>query len=343
MRRLTPISLSLALCTLFAAAPAGAQGGATAPAAEPRPALSPLPSALEEAGPGADQSAVFGISGELRAVVVPTGAALDPQLMAAVGAGAGSEGPDWVPLHGSVRRGLPGVPVGGAVVTPDGPGIWRLQAPGAYVAADGAVSFVTPVPFSEKRGEHLNGYHIGTYPTERSGRTDAYAAPGGFIEVTPANQDMHVSRHLRLRQFLTKDQHDVWPKYVALNMRLVDKLELVLLELNLMGVRALDLHVMSGFRTPQYNGPGGDGRATLSRHMYGDAADVWVDGDGDGYIDDLNGDGRHDIRDAALLLRAVERVEQKYPELTGGAGLYESSEPRGPYVHVDVRGSRARW
>jgi hypothetical protein len=77
--------------------------------------------------------------------------------------------------------------------------------------------------------------------------------------------------------------------------------------------------------------------------MYGDAADIWIDGDRDGYIDDLNGDGIHDIRDAAILLRAVERVEQRYPELTGGAGLYESSDDHGPYVHVDVRGSRARW
>jgi hypothetical protein len=44
-----------------------------------------------------------------------------------------------------------------------------------------------------------------------------------------------------------------------------------------------------------------------------------------------------------VLLRAVERVEQKHPELTGGAGLYESNSSHGPYVHVDVRGSRARW
>lgn len=346
MRRSARISLPLVVCILLATPRAEAQGGAMAPTGDLRRDLSPLQvageegAAEEEASP-LDGRAVFGISGELRAVVIQPGAALEPHLLG--GTPTGAEVPEWVPLHGSVRRGLPGVPVGGSVVAPDGPGIWRLQAPGGYVATDGSVSFVTPVPFSDKRGEHLNGYHIGTYPTERSARTDAYAPPGGFIEVTPDNQDMHVSRHLRLRQFLTKDQHDVWPKYVALNMRLVDKLELVLLELNLMGVRALDLHIMSGFRTPQYNGPGGDGRATLSRHMYGDAADVWVDGDGDGYIDDLNGDGRHDIRDAALLLRAVERVEQKYPELTGGAGLYESSDPRGPYVHVDVRGSRARW
>ena len=38
-----------------------------------------------------------------------------------------------------------------------------------------------------------------------------------------------VSTHLRLGDFLTHDgQTDVWPKYVALNPRLLDKLELVL-------------------------------------------------------------------------------------------------------------------
>ena len=264
--------------------------------------------------------------------------------------GTGADRPHWAPVLGTVRRGLLGEPVNqGQMIAPDGPGMWKLDTPTvdstAAAAAAGldSLTYITTVPFTEKRNGRLNGYHIGTYPTEHSPRDDQYAPPAGFIEVTAENQDLRVSEHFRLRQFLTKDQFDVWPKYLALNLRLVDKLELVIQELNAMGVRALGVHVMSGFRTPQYNGPGGDGRATLSRHMYGDAADIWVDGDHDGYIDDLNGDGRHDIRDAEVLLRAVERVEQKHPELTGGAGLYQASHDHGPYVHVDVRGSRARW
>src|SRR5260221_476254 len=31
------------------------------------------------------------------------------------------------------------------------------------------------------------------------------------------------------------------------------------------------------------------------------------------------------------------------PDLVGGVGLYHSSGPRGPFAHIDVRGSRARW
>lgn len=229
--------------------------------------------------------------------------------------------------------------------SPGGPGIYMVERPAdegsAFVPLPLAV--ITLVPFERKRGGYLNGYHIGRYSTEGSGRTDIYAPPEGFIEVTPANQDFQVSEHFRLRQFLTKDQGSIWPKYVALDLRLIDKLELVLQELNAMGVRAEGMHVMSGFRTPQYNGPGGNGRASLSRHTYGDAADVWVDSDGNGFMDDLNGDGRSDLDDARVMMRAVERVEARYPELIGGAGVYVANSAHGPFIHIDVRGRRARW
>jgi uncharacterized protein YcbK (DUF882 family) len=364
-RALLPVALVIAglaqaplLLAQGTATPTAGSLDSFAPAIAPvRPAAvatqtapsAPLPVAVEAApappaDPASDLRAVYGVSGALRAAVLRNGHPVELPLLETVG--SGEERPQWVPVLGTVRRGLLGEPVGDEqVIAPDGAGMWRLDqgAKRAYAAAPAALTYITTVPFAEKRDGRLNGYHIGTYPTEYAPRDDIYSPPAGFIEVTPENQELQVSAHFRLRQFLTKDQVDVWPKYLALNLRLVDKLELVIQELNAMGVRALGVHVMSGFRTPQYNGPGGDGRATLSRHMYGDAADIWVDGDHDGYIDDLNGDGRNDIRDAEVLLRAVERVEQKYPELTGGAGLYEANGEHGPYVHVDVRGSRARW
>ena len=37
-----------------------------------------------------------------------------------------------------------------------------------------------------------------------------------------------MSEHFRLRDFLTKDQFDVWPKYVVISTRLLDKVELTL-------------------------------------------------------------------------------------------------------------------
>lgn len=102
---------------------------------------------------------------------------------------------------------------------------------------------------------------------------------------------------------------------------------------------------MSGFRSPQYNRGGGDpkGRATLSRHMYGDASDIYIDDNGDGQMDDLNHDGRIDIGDARVILAAVERVERAHPDLVGGCGVYVGNAAHGPFVHIDTRGYPARW
>jgi uncharacterized protein YcbK (DUF882 family) len=103
--------------------------------------------------------------------------------------------------------------------------------------------------------------------------------------------------------------------------------------------------VMSGFRTPQYNRGGGNptGRAGLSRHMYGDAADIYIDSNHDGVMDDLNHDGRIDIADSRVISAAVDRVEAAHPELVGGAGVYPAESGHGPFIHIDSRGYRARW
>jgi uncharacterized protein YcbK (DUF882 family) len=103
--------------------------------------------------------------------------------------------------------------------------------------------------------------------------------------------------------------------------------------------------VMSGFRTPRYNKGGGNtaGRANLSRHMYGDGADVYVDNDRDGQPDDLNRDGRVNTEDARLFGEAAARVEAKHPALVGGIGIYKACCGHGPFTHIDTRGYRARW
>ena len=210
---------------------------------------------------------------------------------------------------------------------------------------------ITLTPFSAKERGRVGGYMIGSWPGERGARgpskapADRYANPRGFIRVTPENQDTHVSEHFKLRNFLTKNQPNVWPKYLVLEMRLIDKLELVLADLASRGVRVDGVTVMSGFRTPSYNAGGGNtgGRADLSRHMYGDAADIYIDNDGNGTMDDLNGDGRVDARDARFMQDAVDRVERANPELIGGAGVYSACCGHGPFIHIDTRGYRARW
>jgi hypothetical protein len=163
--------------------------------------------------------------------------------------------------------------------------------------------------------------------------------------VTPENEATPVSKRFRLRDFLTHDQQEVWPKVLVLREALLDKLELIGDELERRGLPC-SLHIMSGFRTPQYNAQGvrpNGGRAGESRHMYGDAADVFVDANGNGMMDDLDGDGRVTIRDAQALLAVAESVEAQHPELVGGLSAYPANGAHGPFVHVDARGFRARW
>ncbi len=201
------------------------------------------------------------------------------------------------------------------------------------------------IPFGFKIGGRMGVYRMGNWPGERRASTARYDVPSGFIEVTTGNRDLAVSEHFRLRDFLTKDQAHVWPKYLVLREALLDKLELAINELQLMGYPVQRLHVLSGFRHPFYNaqGVGPGGRARESRHQYGDAADVFVDNDGDGRMDDLDGDGRATVLDADLIILAVERVELANPELTGGVGRYYATHSHGPFVHIDVRGTPARW
>jgi len=209
------------------------------------------------------------------------------------------------------------------------------------------ISIITLVPSSEKHGGRIGSYFLGNWPTVTGGvpKTERYQVPAGFIEVTAENQNFNVSEHFRLRDFLTKDQPNVWPKYLLLDPLLVDKLELTIQELERQGVKVQNVKVMSGFRTPRYNHSGGNtaGRANLSRHMYGDAADVYVDNNRDGQPDDITGDGRVTVSDAEKMGAAADSVERRYRTLVGGVGVYTACCGHGPFTHIDVRGYRARW
>ncbi len=233
---------------------------------------------------------------------------------------------DWISLAS-----LPGASVATASVE------------GGPAAAAGTV--FTMRSFGQKVRAWLNGYRLGYWPQEKGRlRSEAYKNPDGFIEVTPENEDTRVSEHFRLRDFVSHDQKEVWPKYVVLREPLLDKLELVIADLNDHGVNAEGMRIRSGFRTPAHNfAVRGEGSARDSRHQFGDAADVFIDQVGNGKMSDLNGDGKVSFADVKMILDAVERVEARYPELVGGTGLYAYSGRSGPFAHIDVRGTRARW
>jgi uncharacterized protein YcbK (DUF882 family) len=223
-------------------------------------------------------------------------------------------------------------------------GVYRLA--GAATAVLSNASLIVMRPFSAKMNGRIGSYRLGSWPYEGlTPRSPSYASPKGFIEVTPENFGTRVSEHFTVGEFLTKDQREVWPKYLVLDRRLLDKLELTIAELNRMGYPVKDLSIMSGFRTPVYNerGVGAGGRSAVSRHQYGDASDVYPDDDQDGRLDDLNHDGRVDLKDARILASAAEAVERKNPQLVGGIGIYPATSTHGPFVHIDARGTRARW
>ncbi len=199
------------------------------------------------------------------------------------------------------------------------------------------------VPFAELKGEYLNGYCIGKYPSVPRNNPSMYEPPAGFVEVTEANLCTPVSPHFQLGQFLCK-QNGAYPKYLVLRERLVLKLELILEKMNEVGYRYDTFSVMSGYRTPQYNHALGN--VTYSRHLLGEAADIFLDGEPmDGIMDDLNRDGKIDYRDADVIYKVIDRMYGKpwYEHFLGGLAKYERTPSHGPFVHVDVRGHRARW
>jgi hypothetical protein len=221
-----------------------------------------------------------------------------------------------------------------------------VVTPAAAPTEVASLDTMSLLPFRAKIAGRIGTYRLGYWPAERGSiPSAAYANPAGFYEVTPENENTFVSPHVRLRDFLTHDQGNVWPKYVVLREPLIEKLEAVIADLDEHGTPVEHVQVMSGFRTPEYNalGVGEGGRVSNSRHQYGDAADVFVDNDRDGCMDDLNGDGRVDASDDRVIVQAVDRVERDHPELIGGAGIYHSTAAHGPFVHIDARGHRARW
>lgn len=230
---------------------------------------------------------------------------------------------------------------------PERPGTYKLavRGPGLEEAHDEVVvhAFVM-VPATEVKNGLLNGYRIGEYPSTPLKGNPIYLPPPGFIEVTQDNQDTKVSPHFTLKQFLCKeDTSRDFPKYVVLKERLPLKLEAVLQRVNELGVKVETLNVMSAYRTPYYNHAIGD--VKYSMHQWGSAADVYVDPDKKNRMEDLNRDKRVDIEDSKFLYDDIERMlaVKEFQKFQGGMGYYPATSAHPPFVHVDVRGTAARW
>src|SRR5512146_3069105 len=77
------------------------------------------------------------------------------------------------------------------------------------------------------------------------------------------------------------------------------------------------IHIDSGYRSPSTNAA--EGGVSHSQHMLGNAADISIDG-----------------MDTYKLYVAADQVPAF---ASGGIGVY----PGESFIHVDVRGERARW
>ena len=341
-------AMSVALLVLFATgwswsiarARATGDGGVSRATANIARALTegdaPSVAYLTDAALAALTAPARGESGMLRVRIQQPGTPITPILADTLPSGA-------VATFSSGRAAEPTV----ALNTPRRPGVWNLALKiGNAIKPLAGFNVITLRPATEKKGGRLGLYYIGNWPAARKGQPGVrYEPPGGFIEVTQQNQNTQLSDHFRLKDFFPHDQQNIWPKYIVVDMKLVDKDELVLQDLKERGINPDGVRVMSGFRTPQYNAGGGDprGRAALSRHMYGDANDIFIDNNGDGQMDDLNHDGRVNIADAKVICDAANRVERAHPSLIGGCGIYSGTSAHGPFTHIDTRGYPARW
>jgi hypothetical protein len=203
------------------------------------------------------------------------------------------------------------------------------------------LTFMVARPASDVRDRRLGAYEIGTYRPRPANMTPAYEPPRGFIEVRPQDFDILVSPNFRLGQFLCKQPGD--PQYLVGSPRLLVKLEALLVAVNEAGYATSGFTVMSGFRTPAYNRAIGN-TTDFSRHLWGDAADIFIDNDGDGDMDDVNRDGRLDLQDARWLADVADRMMTRQSTLpVGGMAVYRRNAAHGPFVHIDTRGQRARW
>jgi len=212
---------------------------------------------------------------------------------------------------------------------------WLITAPAAtgiypihLSAADGttkSIQLLVGEPFAGQTSQA--GYNLGSYPNpQHAPKSGLYPHPESLVELHKHNLSEPISSHFNLGQFMCK-QSAGWPRYAVIKRPLVLMLENIVTLLNRKGIRASTLSVLSGYRTPVYNA--GLDNVAYSRHIYGDAADIYVDADGDGFMDDLNGDGLVSVKDAQLLANLIATLPDAQQS---GIGVYPATSNHGPFV-----------
>ncbi len=236
----------------------------------------------------------------------------------------------------------------------------------ATLTGETSLRLICPVKWENLPPE--NQKLIGAYPKAKE-YVNFYKRPDFWYQVTEVNENLKISPHFKLGDFdlhfdYTAPQSpemNQFPQYIALNPHIVLKLEAIIAGLAEKGIQVDTLGILAGYRSPAYNhwkkaqgGVGGKYTKGLSSHMYGAAADFYVDRDGDGVMDDMNGDGKIDQTDAFWIRdEVVDAVDCQalgdHSGLAGGCGTYgihdvPGREPQTPNLHVDSREyAQPRW
>ncbi len=164
-------------------------------------------------------------------------------------------------------------------------------------------------PKKEMNGQYMDEFRIGTYPKIPIDKKDFYSTPEGFLKIDESIMEVNLTPHFKAKQFLTRQSRQL-PQYIAIKESLLLKLEFLLAEVNKAGYQTDTFGIVSIFRSPYFNKKIGNS-TNFSRHLYGDAADIYIDTAGNDWMDDLNGDGKYNILDANILYDIAVKFDQK--------------------------------
>lgn len=195
----------------------------------------------------------------------------------------------------------------------------------------------------KKQGQYLDGFRIGYYPKITADKKEYYSKPAGYLKIEEYLLDLNLTPHFTMEQFITKQSAEL-PQYIVLQEALLLKLEYFLEEVNKAGYKAETFGIVSVYRSPYFNKKLGN-NTSFSRHLFGDAADIYIDNSGNGWMDDLNGDGKSNIYDSNILFDLAVKFDQKEKnaKLQGGLSSYRGNGVRGPFLHIDSRGFHVTW
>ena len=228
------------------------------------------------------------------------------------------------------------------------PGIYKVQAPntpGFYQVATqheklgrGVLQLIVKTPIDTARVKQHNGYQLNQYPKPYKGYVK-YSQPKGLIEINKALEDRYLSDLVQVKDVMCKQRSD-YPKYLLVDTEGLRMLDDLYEYLTAKGLKFSRFSFISGYRTPYYNRMIGNGK--YSRHLYGDAFDLYIDENGDYRMDDLNRDGKQNKQDVDYLYQLFLTFF-KDNKRQGGVGKYLPNSRHGGFVHIDNRGFNARW